>query len=285
MRGGLLGNIDFSGIGDDGTALQSDPFAGTVFALNPDVGADTLFARQVGIQYGPQTYVPVQGPENYTAPASSSGDSKDYGAAVNNFVSRITNVFSTKAMPSSGVDIVGIRAEEAAVKKRAADAPDTSLDFSHKGSGDTKKFAAPIRVQGPSTVNSVASGIVAAVDSGAKAISETFHELVGGPDSKKSTDSVSPILRKSTQAAPVQKSGSFTQDFNAVINGVLSIITPITAAKQQRQAARGAQGSRGQKGSAGSAGAKSSSSSTGTYLLIGGGVLAAGLLIYAASKD
>lgn len=81
---------------------------------------------------------------------------------------------------------------------------------------------------------------------------------------------------------------TFTQDFNSVVNGILALVTPFAAAKQakqQQQATRGAQGAAGRKGAGGSAGGTGGGTSTQTYVLVGVGILAVGILAYMVTKD
>ncbi len=75
--------------------------------------------------------------------------------------------------------------------------------------------------------------------------------------------------------------GSFTQDFNAVTNGILQVLGVVAANKQAKQQARGASGPRGDAGAQGSAGGGASNMN---YYLIGGGLLVAGVVIFAATR-
>ncbi len=75
---------------------------------------------------------------------------------------------------------------------------------------------------------------------------------------------------------------SFSSDFNAVINGILSVVTPIAAAKQAKQQQRDAQGPSGGAGARGSVG--QAANPMNTYLMIGGGVLVVGALVYMVAK-
>ncbi len=74
---------------------------------------------------------------------------------------------------------------------------------------------------------------------------------------------------------------SFTQDFNAITNGILQVFGVVAASKQAKQQARGASGPRGSAGDAGQSGGVPSST---MYYLIGGGILVAGVLIFAATR-
>ncbi len=90
---------------------------------------------------------------------------------------------------------------------------------------------------------------------------------------------------KSTTPRQAKSPNSFTSDFNSVIGGILSIVTPITAARQQKQQAKAGAGARGGTGSRGSAGSSGSTGSPmATYALIGAGVLGVGLLVYMVAK-
>ncbi len=77
------------------------------------------------------------------------------------------------------------------------------------------------------------------------------------------------------------RSSSFTQDFNAVTNGILQVFGVVAANKAAKQQARGASGPRGGSGAQGSAGGASSNMN---YYLIGGGILVAGVLLFAATR-
>ncbi len=98
------------------------------------------------------------------------------------------------------------------------------------------------------------------------------------------TASPTPSIQQRSGGSPMPStSGSFTSTISSVTNGILSIVAPIAAAKQQKKVLRVAAGPR--VGAGKITRTATAGSGMNTYLLLGGGVLIVGLLVYMVAKD
>ncbi len=277
-----LSGVDFSGIGADegiypvfGPTAFQDLIRSSVTPFSPTVKLDFERAADAATDL---TNAMALNPYFYDA--NKIQPTIDYSR------SGTPKFISIEKTPE--IDLNAIKAEEADYNRRkgittsqatAAEATSVFDNLFGKSSKSTKSADVTTPVMSrrvivsatPISVKSVTG--IPIVD----AIIGDVKSVVTGTQSPATVQNVRPLVQQRIQPA---RQSTWSSDFNTVVNSILQIATPFVAAKQANQKQRFSQATQ-----SATTDQSTRATSSSTYLIIGGGVLAAGLLAYMAMKD